>query len=213
MVISSRGAHGPAQLNWKALFAPYRNREDNQKRALPQQTLQQGAQTIRFVCRFLHPDYTVGPGVTPGQHSLGVVAGCTASGESHPALKRTFWAEYNAPGCTCQPPISVALSARFMVYWGVIFYFRGVFAMIFSIRDLAFEIGSLYLEGWLALAARCVCALLLFAAGALVSCCCAGSSSPSCRPAAGILPPPPSCCAVWSARWNGWPSSPASTLR
>ena len=37
--------------------------------------------------------------------------------------------------------------------------------MIFSIRDLAFEIGSLYLEGWLALAARCVCALLLFAAG------------------------------------------------
>ena len=41
--------------------------------------------------------------------------------------------------------------------------------MIFSIRDLAFEIGSLYLEGWLALAARCICALLLFAAGALVS--------------------------------------------
>lgn len=41
--------------------------------------------------------------------------------------------------------------------------------MIFSIRDLAFEIGSLYLEGWLALAARCVCALLLFAAGVLVS--------------------------------------------
>ena len=41
--------------------------------------------------------------------------------------------------------------------------------MIFPIRDLAFEIGSLYLEGWLALAARCVCALLLFAAGALVS--------------------------------------------
>ena len=41
--------------------------------------------------------------------------------------------------------------------------------MIFSIRDLAFEIGSLYLEGWLGLAARCVCALLLFAAGALVS--------------------------------------------
>ena len=43
--------------------------------------------------------------------------------------------------------------------------------------------------------------------------CCAGSSSPSCRPAAGILPPPPSCCAVWIARWNGWPSSPASTSR
>ena len=41
--------------------------------------------------------------------------------------------------------------------------------MIFPIRDLAFEIGSLYLEGWFALAARCVCALLLFAAGALVS--------------------------------------------
>ena len=37
--------------------------------------------------------------------------------------------------------------------------------MIFPIRDLAFEIGSLYLESWLALAARCVCALLLFAVG------------------------------------------------
>lgn len=42
------------------------------------------------LCRFFHPDYTVGPGVTPGQHSLRVVADYTASGESHPALKRTF---------------------------------------------------------------------------------------------------------------------------
>ena len=79
-----------------------------------------------FVCRFLHPDYTVGPGVSPGQHSLGVVAGCTASGESHPALKRTFWPEYSAADSPCQAPVSVALSARFMVYWGVKYFFRGV---------------------------------------------------------------------------------------
>ena len=33
--------------------------------------------------------------------------------------------------------------------------------MIFSIRDLSFELGSLLLEGWLALAARAVRALLM----------------------------------------------------
>ena len=41
--------------------------------------------------------------------------------------------------------------------------------MIFSIRDLGFELGPFLLEGWLALAARCVCALLIFLAGSLVS--------------------------------------------
>ncbi len=35
---------------------------------------------------FFHPDYTVGPGVAPGQ-PLSRVADFTASGESHPALK------------------------------------------------------------------------------------------------------------------------------
>ena len=38
---------------------------------------------------FFHPDYTVGPGVSPGQ-PLSWVADFTASGESHPALK-TFY--------------------------------------------------------------------------------------------------------------------------
>ena len=41
--------------------------------------------------------------------------------------------------------------------------------MIFSIRDLGFELGPFLLEGWLALAARCVCALAIFLAGSLVS--------------------------------------------
>ena len=41
--------------------------------------------------------------------------------------------------------------------------------MIFSIRDLGFELGPFLLEGWLALAARCVCALVIFLAGSLVS--------------------------------------------
>ena len=44
----------------------------------------------------LYPDYTVGPGITPGQQPhLQLVAGLramplTAGGESHPALKQTF---------------------------------------------------------------------------------------------------------------------------
>ena len=41
--------------------------------------------------------------------------------------------------------------------------------MIFSIRNLGFELGPFLLEGWLALAARCVCALVIFLAGSLVS--------------------------------------------
>ena len=40
--------------------------------------------------------------------------------------------------------------------------------MIFSIRNLGFELGSILLEGWAAFAARVVCALLLLAAGWLV---------------------------------------------
>lgn len=40
--------------------------------------------------------------------------------------------------------------------------------MIFSIRNLGFELGSILLEGWAAFAARVVCALLLLAAGWLI---------------------------------------------
>lgn len=40
--------------------------------------------------------------------------------------------------------------------------------MIFSIRNLGFEIGSILLEGWAAFAARAVCALLIFALGWLI---------------------------------------------
>ena len=36
--------------------------------------------------------------------------------------------------------------------------------MIFSIRDLSFELGSVLLEGWFALAARAGCALLILLA-------------------------------------------------
>lgn len=41
--------------------------------------------------------------------------------------------------------------------------------MIFSIQYLSFELGPLLLEGWFALAARIVCALLIFLAGVVVS--------------------------------------------
>ena len=37
--------------------------------------------------------------------------------------------------------------------------------MIFSIRNLGFELGSLLLEGWAAFAARVVCAALLLVLG------------------------------------------------
>lgn len=40
--------------------------------------------------------------------------------------------------------------------------------MIFTIRELGFELGSFYLEGWAAFAARIICALLLFGIGSLV---------------------------------------------
>ena len=40
--------------------------------------------------------------------------------------------------------------------------------MIFSIRDLSFELGTVFLEGWLAFAARAVCALLILLAAWLV---------------------------------------------
>ena len=39
--------------------------------------------------------------------------------------------------------------------------------MIFTIQTLGFAIGGLLLEGWLAFAARCVCALVLLALGAI----------------------------------------------
>ena len=40
--------------------------------------------------------------------------------------------------------------------------------MIFSIRDLSFELGSMLLEGWPAFAARAVCAPVIVFAGLLV---------------------------------------------
>ena len=90
------GAGGPIQIKTGKPFSrsPEPGRQMKTRPAIAY-TITGRAQTNQIVCRFLHPDYTVGPGVSPGQHSLGVVAGCTASGGSHPALKRTFFAEYN----------------------------------------------------------------------------------------------------------------------
>ena len=41
--------------------------------------------------------------------------------------------------------------------------------MLFTINDLGFSIAGLLLEGWLAFAARCVCALALLFIGWVVS--------------------------------------------
>ena len=40
--------------------------------------------------------------------------------------------------------------------------------MIFTIQNLGFAIGDFLLEGWLAFAARCACALVLLALGAVM---------------------------------------------
>ena len=52
--------------------------------------------------------------------------------------------------------------------------------MLFTINDLGFSIAGLLLEGWLAFAARCVCALALLFIGWVVSRCCKKASSPAC---------------------------------
>jgi len=43
---------------------------------------------MRIRTFFFHPDYTVGPGVSP-DHAFRL-AGCTAGRDSHPALKKCF---------------------------------------------------------------------------------------------------------------------------
>ena len=60
--------------------------------------MKQGAEKAKQTAfRFFHPDYTVGPGITPDQRlQKQPVAGLrpwpfTAGGELHPALKQTFW--------------------------------------------------------------------------------------------------------------------------
>ena len=61
-----RPAHESSFLFW--------NGKDKQKSALLQQKHCNRARRQQFACRFLHPDYTVGPGITPGQHPQKVVA-------------------------------------------------------------------------------------------------------------------------------------------
>ena len=58
------------------------------------QSFQAGMDTVsKAVCIFFHPDYTVGSGVTPNHASTAAaralfrLAGFTAGGEFHPALK------------------------------------------------------------------------------------------------------------------------------
>ena len=63
---SVRPAHESSFLFW--------NGKDKQKSALLQQKHCNRARRQQFACRFLHPDYTVGPGIAPGQHPQKVVA-------------------------------------------------------------------------------------------------------------------------------------------
>ena len=134
------GVRCPLQKLFRKLFSylVFWNGKDKQKSALLQQKHCNRARRQQFACRFLHPDYTVGPGIAPGQHPKKVVADLersliviarrlnffvplarsgnessflTASGESHPALKRTFFAEYNAAGLSCQALLCIFLTS------------------------------------------------------------------------------------------------------
>ena len=73
--------------------------------------------------------------------------------------------------------------------------------MIFTVRDLGFEIGPFLLEGWWALAARAVCAAVIVFAGLLVG----WLLRREIFPAPGTLPPRPSSCAAYRTLWRGWP--------
>ena len=74
MVVVLPGGYAPFKFVRKALFALDRTGKTNQKRPAATKKLQQGAQT-QFACRFLHPDYTVGPGVAPSQPLFDIAAG------------------------------------------------------------------------------------------------------------------------------------------
>ncbi len=63
------------------------------KSALPQKRCSraQESKANKASFRFFHPDYTVGFGISPNQQlPKQPVAGFTAGGEFHPALKQTF---------------------------------------------------------------------------------------------------------------------------
>ena len=66
------GAGGPIQIKTGKPFS--RSLEPGRQmktRPAIAYTITGRAQTNQIACRFLHPDYTVGPGVSPGQHSFG----------------------------------------------------------------------------------------------------------------------------------------------
>ena len=77
--------------------------------------------------------------------------------------------------------------------------------MIFSIRNLGFELGSLLLEGWAAFAARVVCAALLLALGWLARQLLSRRVFPACCAATGGWPVRPFCCAALPYRCSGSP--------
>lgn len=88
--------------------------------------------------------------------------------------------------------------------------------MIFSIRDLSFEFGSVLLEGWFALAARAGCALLILLAAWLVRRWLSKGAFRHCWPASGTLTALPSAaqlCGTHPAHVHcGWRISGGSFL-
>lgn len=79
--------------------------------------------------------------------------------------------------------------------------------MIFSIRNLGFELGSLLLEGWAAFAARVVCAALLLALGWLARQLLSRRVFPALLRRNWRLAVRPFCCAALPYRCSGHPCS------
>lgn len=77
--------------------------------------------------------------------------------------------------------------------------------MIFSIRNLGFELGSLLLEGWAAFAARVVCAALLLVLGWLARQLLSRRVCPALLRRNWRLAGTPFCCAALPCRCSGSP--------
>lgn len=79
--------------------------------------------------------------------------------------------------------------------------------MIFTIQNLGFAIGGFLLEGWLAFAARCVCALVLLALGAVARALLRKKIFPKLLAHSWHFEatghPAPQLCAAWPSGWSG----------
>ena len=81
--------------------------------------------------------------------------------------------------------------------------------MIFTVRDLGFEIGPFLLEGWWALAARAVCAAVIVFAGLLVGWLLRRKIFPALLARSWHFSATPILLRSYRSLWSGWPFTAA----